>query len=217
MIDAFLFDLDGTLLDSEILWVEAIWRTLADEGCEISDAAALKLVYGRAWSDIRDEILRLHPGAFPTSEALERRTGAVFRELASTRDIRIPSSIDLLKRLASGFPVAIVSGSTRSVIAEGMALMGIAPWVKLYVGVEDYGPGKPDPACFLIAAERLGVKPATCLVFEDSSAGVRAAKAAGMVCVALQRPGRPRQDVSAADEILSDLAAFRLDTYRPRP
>ena len=69
------------------------------------------------------------------------------------------------------------------------------------------------PACFLLGAERLGLPPSECLVFEDSTAGIRAAKAAGMVCVALQRPGRPPQDTRRADEVLADLAESRLQKY----
>ena len=62
-----------------------------------------------------------------------------------------------------------------------------------------------------MARERLGVAAADCVVFEDSAAGVRAAKAAGMVCVALARPGMPAQDVSPADRVVADLAAVDLE------
>ena len=91
--------------------------------------------------------------------------------------------------------------------------MGVEDVVRLFLGTEDYAEGKPDPACFLLAARMLAVPPESCLVFEDSAAGVIAAKAATMTCVALQRPGRPAQDVSLADEVLSDLADFRLEKY----
>jgi beta-phosphoglucomutase-like phosphatase (HAD superfamily) len=60
---------------------------------------------------------------------------------------------------------------------------------------------------------QLDVAPAACVVFEDSAAGVRAAKAAGMTCVALRRPDRPVQDLSGADEILADLREFREERY----
>ncbi|MBN1417955.1 MAG: HAD family phosphatase [Planctomycetes bacterium] len=216
MIEAFLFDLDGTLLDTEVLWCEATRLALAERGHNISGEEALDLVYGKAWGDIRERVLRTHPDAFPTAGSLEAATERHFRDLQATRDVRIASSIDLLIRLGKEHPVAIVSGSTRSTIAWSIDLMGIGPYVRLYLGTEDYSPGKPDPGCFLIAAERLGVAPSACLVFEDSAAGIRAAKAAGMACVALQRPGHPVQDARLADEVLADLADFRLEKYRHR-
>ncbi len=213
MIKAFLFDLDGTLMDSEILWVESLQRALTERGASITDDQALQLVYGRGWGDIRAEIYETYPEAARGTESLEDHINRRFEELRTTRDIRIHSSIDLLIRLGRQWPVAIVSGSSRRMIAEFMAHMNIEPYVRLFVGTEDYAPGKPDPACFVLAAQLLGIPPESCLVFEDSAAGVRAAKAAAMTCVALQRPGRPPQDVSRADEVLGDLADFCLEKY----
>lgn len=94
--------------------------------------------------------------------------------------------------------------------------MGIGRDVRFVLGAEDYEPGKPSPAGFLLGARRLGVPPETCLVFEDSRAGVLAAKQAGMLCVALARPGSHPQDLSGADWILEDLAAFTMDGLRNR-
>ena len=215
MIEAFLFDLDGTLLDSEILWVETIRLSLNRRGHPLSEEEALRLVYGRAWSEIREDIYRRYPDLDIDPYKLEKELEGIFKEIQGERDIRIPSSIELLVSLGKRFPVAIVSGSTRSTIAERIKLMKVEPYVRLFVGIEDYEEGKPDPSCFLLAAEKLGVEPRACLVFEDSEAGVRAAKAAGMTCVALRRPDRPPQNVDLADEVLSDLSEFRLEKYRP--
>jgi len=104
--------------------------------------------------------------------------------------------------------VAIVSGSTRRQVAAAIELMAIEDHLQFYLGSEDYPYGKPDPSCFLLAARRLGVAPDRCLVFEDSTAGVRAAKAAGMRCIALYRPGHHAQNLTGADEVLTDLADF---------
>jgi len=90
--------------------------------------------------------------------------------------------------------------------------LGLRDAVSFSLGAEDYGPGKPDPSCFLMAAERLGVNPEQCVVFEDSAAGVLAAKSAGMSCVALVRPGLPEQDVTSADRVVEDLGDFDIAT-----
>ncbi len=83
--------------------------------------------------------------------------------------------------------------------------------MRVVVATEDTPRGKPDPAPYLLAAERLGVAPEACVAFEDSRAGVLSAKAAGMRVVALQRPGAPKQDLSDADEVLMELGDFRPD------
>lgn len=215
MIRAAIFDLDGTLMDSEILWVAALQRAFADKNCHIPDDEARDLVYGKAWSDIYRNVNERYPGHYPRIELVEPVAERHFQKLKAATDIRIHSSIDLLRQLAAKLPVAIVSGSTRNTIRQSIVEMDIESNVCLFLGTEDYSPGKPDPAGFLMAAGKLEVPPENCLVFEDSEAGVKAAKACGMTCVALQQPGRPKQDLSPADAILPDLALFDLGSLFP--
>lgn len=189
--------------------MSAAEEVLREAGHPVSHEAAVALIYGRAWGDIRAEMLRDCPDAFPTAAELERRMAAAFERAKGATDIRIPSSIALLKRLAATHPVAVVSGSSRRTVDEMLRLAGVEGEVCLIVATEDVRRGKPDPAPYLLAAERLGVPPEECLAFEDSAAGVRSAKAAGMRVVALQRPGSPPQDLSDADEVLDDLGEFR--------
>ncbi|HPJ98918.1 MAG TPA: HAD family phosphatase [Candidatus Hydrogenedentes bacterium] len=215
MIDAYIFDMDGTLLDSEILWVEAIEKCLVDFGFPVSHEEAVEIVYGVSWRDIYEDLRRRFPGFSLGYQQFVSVVDPIFGTLRHTRDIRIHSSVELLQTLARDYPVCIVSGSNTAGVNDGIDMMGIRQDIRFFLASEDYSPGKPDPACFLMAAERLEVDPARCLVFEDSQVGVQAAKAAGMHCVALSRPGRPRQDVSLADWVLDDLAAFSVRDYCP--
>ena len=210
MIKAFFFDLDGTLQDTEVLYLEAWRQAYQEKGCALSLDEAREIVYGRAKSDVYAALCARFPAAYPTLESLEEPLTRHFLKLRSTRNVRIHGSIDLLMRLARDYPVAIVSGNARRDVAEAIESLGIGPSVAFYLGCEDYWPGKPDPACFHLAADRLNMRPEECLVFEDSAAGVKAAKAAGMSCVALRRPGTPYQDFSPADQVLEDLADFCL-------
>lgn len=207
---AFLFDVDGTLVDSERLWVAAAEEVLAAKGHPVTHGQALALIYGRAWGDIREDLLRDYPDSFAGVEDLEGLMGEVFERLQGACDIRIASSIALLRRLAATHPVGIVSGSSRRVVEEMLELAAVADLVSCIVSTEDTPRGKPDPAPYLLAAERLGVPPETCVAFEDSRAGVLSAKAAGMVAVGLQRDGAPRQDLSEADLLVTDLAEIDL-------
>jgi len=197
-------------VDSERLWVASAEEVLRAKGHPISHEQALALIYGRAWGDIRADILRDYPGSFGGVADLEGQMGEAFERLKGACDIRIASSIDLLRRLAATHPVGIVSGSSRRVVEEMLGLAGVSDLVSCVVSTEDTPRGKPDPAPYLLGAERLGVPPEACVAFEDSRAGVLSAKAAGMVAVGLQRDGAPRQDLSEADLLVTDLAEIDL-------
>lgn len=212
-IQAFIFDLDGTLIDSEILWVDAMVAYLADHGCGASRVDMMKVIFGRSWVDIHREVT----ARFAAVSAITRHQMAIqlrayyLRQRTQVDSILIGSSVALLKQLAETYPVIVVSGSPHDDVQEAVNLMGAAASVKFVLGAEDYSPGKPSPAGFLAGAQRLGVPPEQCVVFEDSWAGVTAAKAAGMPCVALSRPTEHPQKLDAADWILEDLAQFSVD------
>jgi len=213
MIKAFIFDLDGTLMDSEVLWVEALKLVLQDKDLHISHEDAMAIVYGKSWSSVYSDVSKRFPGVYPDIDEMEILMRKKFLKLAKTRDVLIHSSIDLLKNLSQDYPVCIVSGGTKKDVTDSITLMGIDPYLKFYLTNEDCSAGKPSPACYLAAAERLRLAPRHCLVFEDSTAGIQAAKKAGMYCVALKRKDAPDQDTSDADETLDDLAYFRLDHW----
>ena len=154
---AAIFDLDGTLLDSETLWVEATEQYLNDRGHALGREESLSIVYGRSWRDVYTDIITRHPELDETIEEMEESMRVYMLDLRDGRDVIIESSLTLLKRLAQGMPVCIVSGSPRADVEAAVDLMGIRDILEFAIGAEDYGPGKPDPTCFTMAAERLGV------------------------------------------------------------
>ncbi|HDP35733.1 MAG TPA: HAD family phosphatase [Candidatus Hydrogenedentes bacterium] len=208
MIQAYFFDLDGTLVDTEILWVEAMELLAREHGYPISRDQSLEMVYGVSWPEVYARFRKQFPALRWSLDEMGELLAPHFLRLRDSRDVRIESSIALLRVLAKDHPVAVVSGSYRSDVAAAVAIMDIGGLIHFYLGHEDYHPGKPHPACYLSAAERAGVLPEHCVVFEDSNAGICAAKDAGMYGVALARPGRPVQDYSRADLVMSDLSGF---------
>lgn len=195
-------------MDSEVLYVEAVQLVLLDKNLHISPEDAMNIVYGKAWPSVYAEVDKRFPGVFSAIESMERPLRDHFLRLRNSRDVRIKSSIELLRKLSQDFPVCVVSGSTRKDVEDSIALMGIESNLAFYLSCEDYTPGKPDPACYLLVTNKLRVAADHCLVFEDSTAGIEAAKQAGMYCIALKRKGAPEQDTSGADETLEDLANF---------
>ena len=209
MYRAALFDLDGTLQDSEIVWVKATRDFVRDNGYPMTDDEALRTVYGRSWTNMYRDIIGYLPSlASVTAFEMADLVRDYYTRLAAGQDIAIPGSVALFRRLAKTMKVAIVSGSPRLDIANAVRNLGLEDCISFFVGAEEYGEGKPDPACYLLGAERAGVDPSDCVVFEDAAVGILAAKRAGMHAVALTIPGRPEQDLSAADEILTDLSQW---------
>jgi sugar-phosphatase len=208
---AALFDLDGTIVDTERLKSLALVRACASVDVPV-DADVLDAMVGRAWQDV-----------FHTLE-LERRTtwdleafvGEVMVETGRLLEggwaiDALPGAVELIERLhGDGVAVGIVTGSFRRELDVVVDLLELDGRLALSVAAEDYASGKPDPACYLTASASLGLAPGACIVFEDSAPGIASARAAGMPVVATAAanppPGRPgHQDQSGADVVVPDL------------
>ena len=215
MIEAFIFDMDGTIVDTEIYWAEAMFDYLKDNGCNCSQSQILDIVFGRSWIDIHSDITAAFTKvADISSEEMALRLSVYHQKICDEKDdIVIESSVTLLKKLAQNYPVIVVSGSPRNDVIHNLKLAGVYDNIRFVLGAEDYSAGKPDPAGFLKGAHLLNVAPENCLVFEDSNAGVTAAKSAGMHCVALSREKAHKQDINHADQVLSDLSEFDIRAF----
>ena len=201
----YLFDMDGTLIDTEVLWVEATANYVAARGVVTDMDWVQSVVYGRSWRDVHAAVAKLDPRLELPIEVMQAQMDPYFRSLRDQRDVRMLSSIECLKRCAAQAPVCVVSGSSRHDVDGGIELMGIGDLLAFSLAAEDYSPGKPDPACYQLGIERMGIDPAAGVVFEDSAAGITAARQAGLKAVAIQVAGRPAQDFSGADQVVADL------------
>jgi HAD superfamily hydrolase (TIGR01509 family) len=182
---AVIFDLDGTLVDSEPVYYEAGRRLLASYG-----------VTGFTWEDharfigigTRETLATLreeHRIDAPLEELLAGKN-RLYLELARTAATVFPGMRALVELLhTAGCPMAVASGSSRTAVdavLEGSGLAGLLP---VRVSAEEVARGKPAPDVLLEAARRLGVEPARCAVVEDAPPGAEAARRAGMRCVAV--------------------------------
>lgn len=195
-----IFDLDGVLINSEPLHCRAFQDTLAPYGVRVTeqDYYAKYLVY----SD-REVLERL----LPDLRGLDAAVAAKERRYWELLQAGVPVFQDGLALLArtDGWRVGLATGSIRREAELALRSLGVRERFDAVVAREDYRNGKPDPEPYLRAAEMLGVSPNRCVVVEDSPGGIQAARAAGMVCVAVTH-SCPRERLGEADLVADDLA-----------
>jgi len=197
-IQAVLFDMDGTLLDSEHLTEEAVQIVLERYGVEVE--VDCTRFHGVTWRGIAGTLRSLAPAL--TDLPLEVELQAYFhRGLEETAPPVIPGAPQAVAAAARRLSTALVSSSDRASVELVVGRLDLGEHFETLVCAEDCQRSKPDPQCYQIAAKRLGVDCAECLVFEDSVAGLQAARAAGMRTVAIGRDGGSD---SPADLVIAD-------------
>lgn len=181
MYDALFFDLDGTLIDTEIVSIETGLAAFAAHGHAV-DRAFLEGLVGK--DDPTSE--RLIKAAFPGIDltAVTRSHRAAFIERTNSDLVLKPGATELLAALP--LPSAIVTSSTRDSARRKIAVAGIGHAFAHVVTLNDVSAAKPAPDAYLLAASLFGVSPGRCLVFEDSEVGAEAAHRAG--CIVVQVP-----------------------------
>ena len=157
-------------------------------------------------ADVVDRWYRRHPWPEPSREQVAATIVEGVARAVRERGLLLDGARDAVDRVRSlGLGVALASSSSMPLILAVLSLDGLAARFDVVVSGEDEELGKPDPAVFLSAARRLEVPPARCLVVEDSINGVRAAKAAGMLCVAVPAVGGDDHIAIEADLVLGSI------------
>ncbi|MBB2909742.1 sugar-phosphatase [Streptosporangium becharense] len=199
---AALFDLDGTLINTERRSL-AMWAMLLEAHGIVHDEAELRAFMGRRGRDVLAEKAHLFPG---------REIEDLITQVFSFNDhpdlpdiVPVPGAAELVRRVAAhGSPVAVVTSAGRDWAEERLTEVGVRDLVDTLVTAQDVTVGKPHPEGFLLAAARLSVDPAHCVAFEDSIAGIAAAKAAGMSCVGIATT-HTDAELTGADLVVADL------------
>ncbi len=180
---AVIWDLDGVIIDSAEEHRQAWQRLAQEEGIRFTDAD-----FWATFGKRNDDIITIVWGTLPPERirALADRKEIYFRELIRKTAAPLPGSIELLRGLhEAGFLQALASSAPVENIQLISEVLGLEQYLTALVSGETVPHGKPAPDIFLKAAGELGVEPSRCLVIEDAVAGVQAAHAAGMKCIAV--------------------------------
>ncbi len=213
-IAAVIFDMDGVIIESEGYW----W----------DERQALAAHYGRIWTadDQRQtmgtsthEWSALMCDRLGLDMSLDRIADMMIQRISDRLAAHLtllPGAVEAVKTAASAYPVALASGSPAPIITEVMRLTGLDQVFGAIISGDGMKHGKPDPEIYLTAAKALGVDPVNCLGIEDSTNGIRALKAAGMVAIAIPSKDFPPPDdvLALANTRLASLTDFSLDLIK---
>ncbi|MBY0524528.1 MAG: HAD family phosphatase [Gemmataceae bacterium] len=213
---AVIWDMDGTLVDTAELHFRA-WGKLACEIGRTFTRADFVATFGMRNPEIFRQLWGNHWTEAQIADMGDRKE-ILYRSEAENGVDLLPGVRKLLEDLhAAGFKQAIGSSAPRKNLDLITRLTRTEPLFGTVVSMEDTERGKPDPQVFLVAAQRLGAEPARCLVVEDAVAGVEAAKAGGMKCIAVRFVGHHSEDklkAAGADLIVPSLVQVDVQTVK---
>lgn len=179
---AYIFDLDGTLIDTMPLHYRAWDAAMRRVGLKAPLDEDLFYSLGGVPTRRVAELIGKHYGLTIDAEKVFHEKEALFLELQKDAQVIAPVA-EFARKMAATHPLAIASGGTHDIVARSLEVSGLAPLFKVVVAADDVVHGKPAPDMFLLAARKLGVPPERCLVFEDAEPGIKGALAAGMTVV----------------------------------
>lgn len=176
---AFIFDLDGTLVDTMPLHYRAWNRAMQRVG--LQEELSEDLFYSLGGMPTRGvaAVFAKHYGLLIDVEKVFHEKEALFTEMMSEMKY-IEPVVAFARKMHGRFPLSVASGGPKVVVTHTLQLMKLADLFPVVVTPEDVTHGKPSPEMFLLAAKKMGIAPEKCLVFEDAVPGIQAAEAAGM-------------------------------------
>ena len=205
MIKAVLFDLDGVLLDSEDVNMAAGVRAFSDIGIKLS-ASERKSIIGRHPADY-DKVFKYRFDKKKMVKLHHKYYGMWYN-----RSKPFPHARNLVLALKKKYELALVTAAEMSIVRRALKILKLQGAFDCFVTFEDEKTRKPAPDAYLLAAKRLHVKPSECIVIEDSTVGVEAAKRAKMKCIAVLN-SFPASKLKKADLVAKNLNDKRVLKY----
>jgi HAD superfamily hydrolase (TIGR01509 family) len=205
-LEAGIFDMDGVLIDSEPFWREAEIEVFGRHGLHLTDADCMQTT-GMRIQEVARYWFERRPWNGPAPEILAEDILLGVIRRVQERGAAMPGARDAVRLLRSlGLRLALASSSAPPLIEAVLECLDLDRGFEAVCSAEGEARGKPYPDVYLAAAAKLGIAPPDCLAIEDSIAGVQAAKAAGMKCLAVPLPElRDDPRYQAADAVIDSL------------
>lgn len=203
-IEAVVFDMDGTLIDSEAVFRAALFHACTDLGFEMTHDIHARILGGTA-DNTKQVLADTYGVAFPFRQFYDRCAAHIKNTLEETPIRTKPGAEELIRFLdKKSIPMAVATSSRLVHASSHLKSVGFLPFFQTLVTREDVTFPKPHPEPYLKAAQRLSINPARCIAFEDSTTGVRAATAAGMRTILVPDLQRPADDVASLCALVLD-------------
>ncbi|WP_066648626.1 HAD family hydrolase [Christensenella timonensis] len=205
--DAVIFDLDGVIINSEPIHMDILNDMVRPYGGELETWDYNENFVGKCEQDCWGEIKRRYQIPYSVEELIERYVDGISRYFETTQNPPVLPGVRELVGMISAKKrkLAVASSSSKKNIMLSLKSAGIRDYFDALASAEDAGRGKPAPDVYLNACEALEVQPHKGIAIEDSAAGVKAAKAAGLYAIGLKNPDSGEQDLSLADRVVGSL------------
>ena len=209
-IETVIFDMDGLMIDSEPIQLKAVNDALKPLQLSVSEAQFIDIVGQKSIENFAH--LKQKYGFTENIETLEQNKNKAYKKRIQQELKPMPGlyqALDLCKE--NNINLALASSSIKADIDMVLKILGLENTFAAMVSGDEVKKGKPDPAIFLKALEKLDIEPSRVAVLEDTAHGINGAKTAGMMTIAIPNRFTARQDFSNADIMLESLTGFNME------